>query len=332
MTPIAPHITAFLRERHASEQTRAAYAYAFQLLFAFASERLRTRPSDLHLEQLDAPLVLAFLDHLQRERDNGVRSRNARLAAIRSFMRFVEHRVPSALDQIRRVLAIPVQRADVRLVGHLSAAEVRALLDAPSAASRLGIRDRAMLFLGVTGGLRVSELVGLRADDVRFEGRHVEIRVRGKGRRERALLLWRQVGDALRAWLALRGDAPCPELFLAATGNAMTRSGFEYVLRKHVLAATTVCPSLVGRRVSPHQLRHTCALNTLRATGDLRKVALWLGHASQKTTEIYLQADPTEKIAALESVVPPMLRPGRFQPPDRLIASLAPTKTQASRA
>lgn len=328
MTPIAPHITAFLRERLTSDHTRAAYAYAFQLLFTFASGRLGVAPSDLAFEHLDAPLVLAFLEHIQQERRNGPRTRNARLAAIRSFIRFVEHRVPSALDQIRRVLAIPVQRADSRLVRHLRTDESHAILDAPSSASRIGIRDRAMIYLCLTGGLRVSELVGLRTEELRFDGRYVEIRVRGKGRKERALLLWKQVGDAIRAWLAVRGNAACPELFLSAIGRPMTRSGFEYVLRKHARAAAAACPSLDGRRVSPHVLRHTCALDTLRATGDLRKVALWLGHASQKTTEIYLQADPTEKIEALESMVPPRLRPGRFQPPDRLIASFTQSSTR----
>jgi len=199
MTTIAPHIAAFLRQRLTCENTRAAYAYAFQLLFTFASKRLSVTPSDLQIESIDAPLVLAFLDHIQAERGNGARTRNTRLAAIRSFMRFVEHRVPAALDQIRRVLAIPMRRTDMRLVRHLSIAESRAVLDAPDPASRLGIRDRAMLYLGLTGGLRVSELVGLRLDAVRFEGRYVEIRVRGKGRKERALLLWKQVGDAIRA-------------------------------------------------------------------------------------------------------------------------------------
>lgn len=327
MPLIAPHISAFLRQRLTCENTRAAYAYAFQLLFAFASKRLGVAPSDLQIENIDAPLVLAFLDHIQAERGNRAHTRNTRLAAIRSFMRFVEHRVPSALDQIRRVLAIPMQRTDIRLVRHLSTAESRSVLDAPDPTSRLGIRDRAMLYLGLTGGLRVSELVGLRLDEVRFEGRYVEIRVRGKGRKERALLLWKQVGDALRAWLAIRGTAICPELFLSAAGKPMTRSGFEYVVRKHVRAAATACPSLTGKSVSPHTLRHTCALDTLRATGDIRKVALWLGHASQSTTEIYLQADPTEKIEAIESAVPLRLRPGRFRPQDRLIASLTPRRT-----
>lgn len=329
MTPIAPHISAFLRERLTCEHTRAAYAYAFQLLFTFASTRMGVTPSNLQIEHLDAPLVLAFLESLQHERANSARTRNTRLAAIRSFMRFLEHRLPSALDQIRRVLAIPVQRTDTRLVPHLSTGESHAVLDAPDPTSRLGIRDRAMLYLGVTGGLRVSELIGLRLDDVRFDGRYVEIRVRGKGRKERALLLWKEVGDAIRAWLAIRGTAACPELFLTARAHPMTRSGFAYVLRKHVRAAEAAQPSLTGKRISPHTLRHTCALTTLRATGDLRKVSLWLGHAQQSTTEIYLQVDPTDKIEALESTVPIRLRPGRFRPTDRLLASLRPVKMQS---
>ena len=326
MTPVAPHIAAFLRERITSENTRATYAYAFQLLFTFASKRLGVAPSDLQIEHLDAPLVLAFLAHVEQDRGNGAATRNTRLAAVRSFMRFIEHRLPAALDQIRRVLAIPQKRKDTRLVKHLSVAESRAVLDAPDPASRLGIRDRAMLYLGLTGGLRVSELVGLRLDDVQFQDRYVEIRVRGKGRKERALLLWKQVGDAIRAWLAIRGQTASPELFVAATSHPMSRSGFEYVLRKHIRTAAVACPSLAARSISPHTLRHTCALDTLRATGDLRKVSLWLGHANQSTTEIYLQADPTEKIGMVESGVPHRLRPGRFRPTDRLLASLMVNK------
>jgi site-specific recombinase XerD len=310
------------RERQASEHTTATYAYCFQMLFEFASARLGVRPSDLQVEHIDAPLVLEFLEHLQRERGNGGRTRNARLAAIKSFMRFLEHRVPAALEQIRRVLAVPVQRTDKPLVRHLSPEETQALLDAPDPTTRLGLRDRAMIYLGVTGGLRVSELVGVRIGSVRFEGRYVEVCLLGKGRRERSLLLWKQVGDALRAWLAVRGEVPAPELFVSATGKAMTRAGFEYILGKHAKAAAAKCPSIAQRRVSPHVLRHTCALNVLKATGDLRKVALWLGHASQQTTEVYLRVDPVERIEALETVVPPTLRPGRFTPPDRLIEML----------
>jgi len=331
MTPIAPHITAFLQKRlavdqRASPHTCDTYAYAFQLLFEFMSQKLGVAPADLQLEQLDPPLVLQFLEHLQKERGNSPRTRNARLAAIRSFMRFVEHRVPSALDQVRRIRAIPVQKTHMRLVRHLTVEEYRALLDAPDPTTRLGIRDRAMLHLALTGGLRVSELVGLRLDEVEFSGRYVEVRVRGKGRRERVLTLWKSVGDSIRAWLAVRGKAPAPELFLNAWNKPMTRSGFECVLAKNVTAAAAQCPSLRDRRVSPHVLRHTCALNTLQATRDLRKVSLWLGHASTQTTNIYLQADPTEKLEALAAMKPPAPRPGKFRPPDRLIASLRAPK------
>src|SRR6266545_2859588 len=167
-----------------------------------------------------------------------------------------------------------------------------ALLDAPEPTTRLGLRDRAMLLLALTGGLRVSELVGLRLDEVQFTGRYVDVRVRGKGRRERALTLWKSVGDTIRAWLAVRGEAPTPELFLNAWGKPLTRSGFECVLAKHVAATAARCPSLRAKRVSPHVLRHSCALTTLQATRDLRNVSLWLGHARTQTTDIYLQADP----------------------------------------
>lgn len=327
MTPIAPHITAFLRqrlpvERRASQHTTDAYAYAFTLLFEFTSARFGVRPSEIALEQIDAPLVLDFLAHLQSERRSSSRTRNARLAAIKSFMRFVEHRAPAALEQTRRVLAIPAQRTDTALVPHLNMAEVKAILDAPDPTTRMGIRDRALLYVGFAGGLRVSELVGLRLAEISFEGRYVEVVVRGKGRRQRALLLWKEPADALRAWLAVRGDGIVPELFFNAGGQALTRSGFEHILRKHVSTASASCPSLTSRRVSPHVLRHTCAMNTLRATGDIRKVALWLGHANQRTTEIYLQGDTTEKLAALEAMTLPSLRPGTFRPPDRLIAAL----------
>ena len=335
MTPIAPHVTAFFQKRlavelRASRDTCDTYAYAFQLLFEFMSRRLGVAPADLALEALDAPLVLEFLEHLQKARHNSARTRNARLAAIRSFMRFVEYRVPSALDQIRRVRAIPAQRTDTRIVRHLTADEQRALLDAPEPSTRLGIRDRAMLLLALAGGLRVSELVGVCLAELQFTGRYVDVRVRGKGRRERALTLWKSVGDAIRTWLAVRGEAPAPELFLNAWGKSMTRSGFQRVLAKHVAAAATRCPSLRQKRVSPHALRHTCALNTLQATRDLRKVSLWLGHASTQTTDVYLQADPTEKLEALAVMKAPALRPGKFRPPDRLIAALRASTVMCS--
>ena len=326
MTPIAPHLTAFFRERlplqrGASPHTCESYAYSFQLLLEFASDRLNVTPSKLYLEQLDAALVMEFLAHLEAVRDNGPRTRNARLAAIKSFMRFVEHRVPSVLEQSLRILAIPSKRADIPLIRYLSMAEMQAILNAPDVRTRAGIRDRAMLHVGFVAGLRVSELTGLLLTAVTLQPPPT-LRVVGKGRKERSLPLWKQTAGDLRAWLAVRGDPPAPELFLNASGRPMTRVGFTYILRKHVSSAAKTCPSLREKRVSPHVLRHSCAMMIYQATGDLRKVSLWLGHAQMQTTEIYLRADPVEKIEIIEAVTPPSLRRGRFNVPDKLIASL----------
>jgi integrase/recombinase XerD len=326
MIPIAPHISAYLRERlpnerKASPHTSDTYAYGFQLLFQFASDRLACAPAALQLEHLDAPLVLAFLEHLQTRRSNSSSTRNARLAAIKSFMHFLEYRVPSALEQLRQVLAIPFQKTDVHLVRHLTQAEMQAILDAPNPSTRDGIRDRAMLHLAFTGGLRVSELVGLKIGDATFRAGYIDILVMGKGRKQRLLTLWKTVAGSLRAWLSIRGDASALELFLNARAQPLTRSGFKHILKKHVLVAAQKCPSLKTKRVSPHVCRHTCALNTLRATGDIRKVALWLGHESIQSTEVYLRADPSEKREMLEAVLPPTLKRGSFRPADKLIAS-----------
>ena len=326
MTPIASHITAFLRERlplqrRASPHTCESYAYTFQLLFTFASERLALAPSDLCLEHLDAQIVMDFLAHLETQRGNGPSTRNTRLAAIKSFMRFVEYRVPSILDQIRRVLAIPQKKADQPLVNSLSMAEMQAILDAPDVRTRYGIRDRAMMHLCFAAALRVSELLTLSMTALTFHPTPM-IQVQGKGRRERALPLWRQTADDLQAWLAVRSDTTAPHVFLSAHGRVMTRMGFTHLLHKYVRLAAQGCPSLNEKHVTPHVLRHTCALIILQATGDLRKVSLWLGHADMQTTEVYLRADPTDKIAALEAVMPPALRRGEFTVPDKLIASL----------
>lgn len=327
MTAIAPHMSSWLRQRlpveqGASPHTCDAYATTFQLLFGFASKRLRVTPSEMTFEQLDAPLVLAFLDHIQQERGCGGRTRNARLAAIKAFMRFMEYREPASLEQIRCVLAIPSQRVTTKPIKHLEPAEVQAILDAPDPTSREGIRDRTMLHVAVTSGMRVSELVGLRRDEVTFRERYIDLYVRGKGRKDRVLTLWKAVADSVRSWLSVRGDASVPELFLNGRNDAITRSGVEYILDKHVATDAKQCPSLSGKRVSPHVLRHTCAMTTLRATRDIRKVALWLGHSSTQTTEMYLSQDPIDKLETLEAVIPPALRPGTFSPPDKLIALL----------
>ena len=325
MPPIAPHITAFLRERlplerGASDQTCASYAYAFPLLFTFASQRLRLRPSDLCLEHLDAALVMDFLAHLEAERGHSARTRNARLAAIKSFMKFVEYRVPSSLEQSRRLLAIPTKQTDLPLVHHRSMAEMHAILDAPNVRMRAGLRDRAMIHLCFAAGLRVSALLTLPLTALTFHPPPT-VHIQGKGRRERALPLWKQTADDLRAWVAVRGPLTVPAVFLSAHGRAMTRMGFTHMLHKYRGLAATSCPSLKAQHLTPHVLRHTCAMMSLQATGDLRKVSRWLGHADIQTTAVYLRADPTEKLAALESIMPPALRRGQFTVPDKLIAS-----------
>jgi integrase/recombinase XerD len=326
VTPLAPLLTAFLRnhlprERGCSVHTAEAYAHTFRILLVFAAEKHGTSPSALALEQIDATLVLEFLEHLETKRGNKTRTRNARLAGVKSFAHFLEYRVPSALGQIRQILAIPVKKADEALVDYLDRRELQALLDAPDPTTRQGTRDRAMLHVTFAAGLRVSELVGLRLEDLQTHP-HASIRVRGKGRKERLLPLWKETAKALRAWLAVRGDLASPELFLNDRGAPLTRSGFEYILGKYVERAVAGCPSLASKRVSPHVLRHTCAMHTLQATRDVRKVSLWLGHASMKSTEIYLRADPTEKLDALAAGTAPCLRPGRFQAPDKLLAML----------
>jgi integrase/recombinase XerD len=326
MTALALHLAAFLREhlpheRKASPHTCAAYAYSFQLLVCFAASRLKAQPRHLEVEQLDAPLVLDFLKHVESQRHNSARTRNARLAAINSFFRFLEYRMPSCLDQSRRIHAIPMKKTDEPLVRYLTRKEMQALLNAPDKRAKFGIRDHAMLHLAFAAGLRVSELISLRLDHL--DGQTCSsIHVMGKGRRERVLPLWKDTAAALRTWLSVRPRNTGPERFPSAAGRAMTRSGFGYILAKHVATAARSEPSIVKKRVSPHVLRHSCAVHTLQATRDVRKVSLWFGHANLQSTEIYLRADPTEKLEALTAVAPLGVKRGRFHPPDKLLAML----------
>jgi len=326
MTPIAPLITSFLREhmpieRGYSPHTCQTYAHAFRLLFMFAADHLGKRPSQLCVEDITSKLVLGFLVHIEKTRSNSAVTRNSRLAAIKAFMRYLELKVPVAIEQAHQIRAIPTKRHDQTLVKHLSLSEVRAVLDAPNLSSRSGIRDRAMLHLCFACGLRVSELVELPLEAVSLR-QPPSIRVMGKGRRERCLPLWKDTAKDVRAWLAVRGPVATPELFVNSAGEAMSRAGFEYILEKHFRSASKVLPELLGRTVSPHQLRHSCAVIMLQATRDVRKVALWLGHSDIRTTEAYLRADPSEKLEAMEAVLPPNLRRGRFKAPDALLTSL----------
>jgi integrase/recombinase XerD len=326
MTALAPPLARFLREhlprdQRASPHTCDAYAYSFQLLVTFAAQQLRKLPSQLEIEDLGVSMILSFLDHIEQNRGNTARSRNARLAAIRSFFRFLEYREPACLDQALRIRAIPTKKTDEALVASLSRAEIQTLIDAPDPRTASGVRDRAMLHLAFSAGLRVSELVGLHLNQLDLRT-PCAIHVIGKGRRERVLPLWKESVAALRAWLAVRAPRQDGTLFLNAAGLAMTRSGFEYILAAHVATAAKSLPSIAAKRITPHVLRHSCAMHMLQATHDLRKVALWLGHASLQSTEVYLRADPTEKLEALSAGAAPTLRPGKFRPPDKLIAML----------
>lgn len=334
MTALAPHLAAFLRdhlprERDVSPHTVTAYASSFALLVRFAAERHKRRPTDLTIEDLGPDLIMAFLDHVENSRGNTARTRNARFAAIRSFFRYIEYRVPICLDLALRIRSLPAKRVDSALIDHLNGDEIKALLAAPDPRTRGGTRDRAMLHLAYACGLRVSELLLLQMQD--FPPRSLAtVRIMGKGRRERVLPLWRETQAVLRAWIAVRPDAPALELFLNANGQPLSRDGFAFRLTQHVGTAAKKQPSLLGKRVTPHVLRHSCAMHTLAATGDIRKVALWLGHASIQSTEVYLRADPEEKLQILAAHTSPAIRPGRFKPPsDALIMMLNDVRKRA---
>lgn len=326
MTPIAPHISAFLEDflpnqRGSSPHTVDAYAYGFRLLFLFAANSRKLRPCDLNLEDLDCQLITEFLEDLETNRGCKAVSRNARLGAIKSFFRFLEFRVPSALSQIAQILAIPFKKTESKLIAYLNKQEVEALLQAPNLQTRLGLRDYAMIQLMLTTGLRVSELLNLGLSNVTFQP-SATIRIQGKGRKERILPLGNTSLKTLRQWLAVRGNPPAPELFVNAQGEPMSRWGFAYILKKHVQQAAVLCPSLKHKSISPHVLRHTCAMVVLDATHDIRKVSLWLGHSSTQTTEIYVRADPSEKQDTIEAITPLNLRKGRFKPQDKLLATI----------
>ena len=330
MADLAPPLATFLRDylprdRGTSRHTVESYALCFKLLVVFAADKHGIRPCTLDIGHLDIATLLEFLEHLERDRGNGVRTRNARLAAIKAFFRFLEFRHPGHLDLAAQVRQIPAKKGNVPLIGSLDRAETRALLDAPDPGTVAGTRDRAMLCLTYNAGLRVSELVGLAVDDLRMPALD-EVHIIGKGRRERILPLWRETRRALRDWLAVRPKSADRHLFLNAMGTGMTRRGFAKRLALHAQTAAHSVPSIAGKTVSPHLLRHACALHTLEATGDVRKVSLWLGHSSLQTTEMYLQADPTDKLDTLDRWRPPSLKKGKFKGvKDELLAMLAGT-------
>jgi len=326
MSALAPTLEAFftdrlLREREASPNTIAAYRDCFRLLLRFAAERTGIEPHRLEVSDLDAGLVAAFLDHLESERGCGARTRNARLAAIRSLYRYAALRHPEHAATIARVLAIPPKRFERGLVTFLTEEEIEALLAAPDRSSRAGRRDRALLILAAQTGLRAAELTGLRIQDIEL-GRGAHVSCVGKGRKQRITPLTEPTTAVLRAWLEERGREAEGPLFPTRTGGPMSRDALERRIAKHTAAAAERCPSLGGKKVTAHVLRHTAAMRLLQAGVDTSVIALWLGHEQVETTQVYLRADLRIKERALARTTPPSANPGRYRPPDALLAFL----------
>ena len=308
-------------QQNASPQTVAAYRDSFRLLLQFAHQHMGRAPECLELKDVDAPLVLAFLDHLERDRHNTIRSRNARLAAIRSFVHFAAFKEPAALPGIQRVLAIPMKRFDKPLLGFLSKDEIQAILDAPPSDRWTGQRDRIMFATLYNTGARVSELTGLRVTDVVLDGSAC-VHLHGKGRKARRVPLWRTTTTQLRQWLPRIDGRPDRPLFPSAVGGRLTRPAVTAWLRLAVQRAATQCPSLTNRRVSPHCVRHSTAMHMLQAGVDITVIALWLGHENPTTTHMYVEADLAMKERALQVVQPPRIKQTRYRPTDRVLAFL----------
>jgi len=326
VTTLAPTLQAFFtdrlaRQRHASGQTVAAYRDTWRLLLTFAAGRTGKQPGQLDIADLDAPLIGSFLDHLEQDRGNSPRTRNARLAAVRSLFGYAALRHPEHADSIARVMAIPAKKYDKALVTWLTEPEVSALLAAPDKATWAGRRDHAMLALTAQTGLRISELTGLTCADVHLgAGPHVSCH--GKGRKERITPLTKNTIAVLRAWLAERQGAPGQPLFPNRTGGRLSRDAVEKRLARHVTAASAACPSLAAKHPTAHTLRHTAAMRLLRAGVDTSVIALWMGHEQADTTQIYLHADLEIKEKALAKTAPANTKPGRYKPPDQLLAFL----------
>jgi site-specific recombinase XerD len=326
MTSLAPLLEAFFterlqRQRQASPHTIAAYRDAFRLLLGFAEKRLGKPPSRLLLADVDAPFVSVFLDHLEKDRGNGARSRNARLAAVRSFFRFASSHEPAHGALIQRVLAMPQKRFDRLLVTFLTRAEIEALLAEPDRMTWLGRRDHALLALAVQTGLRVSELTRLRVEDLVF-GVGAHVRCQGKGRKERCTPLTRQTAAVMRAWLAENRATVTDIVFPSLRRTPLSRDAVERLVSRYADAAARRCPTLARKHVTPHVLRHSTAVSLLEAGVDRSLIALWLGHESVETTQMYLDADLAMKERALARTAPPHVGPSRFQPRDSLLVFL----------
>jgi len=310
-----------MRQRQASPHTIASYRDTFCLLLQFAQKRLQKPPSNLTVPELDTPLLGAFLDHLERERGNSARSRNVRLAAIHSFFRYVALHAPEHSAVAQRVLAMPSKRYLRRPIAFLTAVEVDALLAAPNLTTWSGRRDRAILMLAVKTGLRAAELTGLHCQDIVF-GAGAHVRCDGKGRKTRCTPLGKDTVLVLRNWMRERQGPPSEPLFPSTRGTALSHDALQYLLNKHLTAARQRCPSLTRKRVTPHVLRHTLAMDLLHHGATATVIALWLGHESPETTSIYLHADMQLKERALAATTPKNIKLPRFRPSDRIMAFL----------
>jgi site-specific recombinase XerD len=310
-----------MAQLHASPHTVASYRDTFRLLLAFAQERLGKAPTLLTPQDLDAPFIGSFLNHLEKDRANGAASRNIRLAAIHSFFRYVALQEPSLGALAQRVLAIPCKRRRTRPIDFLTRSEIEALLATPDQTTRTGRRDRTLLLVAAQTGLRAAELIGLRFQDVAL-GCGAHVRCLGKGRRERCTPLRKDAVLSLRAWMRELNLGPSDPVFPNARGQPLSHDGLAYILAKHVAIARGRCPSLAQKRITPHVLRHSLAMDLLQHGIDRSVIALWLGHQSMETTQIYLHANLQLKEQALAKTKQFKGRAGRFRPTDRLLAFL----------
>ena len=310
-----------MRQRKASPNTIASHRDTFRLLLKFAQQCLKKEPSKLAIEDLDTPFIGSFLDYIEKERGNVARTRNVRLAGIHSFFKYVALEEPSYSALAQRILAIPNKRFKCKPIEFLTRLEIDALLAAPDQSTWAGRRDKALLLVAVQTGLRVSELVGLRCKDIEF-GTGAHVRCIGKGRKERCTPLRKEIVVVLRAWLRERNCDSSEPLFPNAHGTQLSRDGVEYLLAKHVKTARKHCPTLKKKRISPHVLRHSTAMDLLQHGVDRTVIALWLGHEKVETTQIYLHADMKLKEQALNKVTPVNIRLKRFRPDDELLEFL----------
>ena len=326
MTALAPTLQKFFTDRLASQRaasphTIAAYRDTFRLLLGFTHDTTGTPPERLDLTDLDAVLVGRFLVHLEHDRGNSVRTRNARLAAVHSFYRYAAFEHPEHAALIQRVLAIPSKRHNKAIVTYLTDIELDTVLAAVNTSTWLGRRDHVLIATAAQTGLRVSELTSLTLNRTTL-GTGAHVTCLGKGRKHRATPLTANTVAVLRAWLTERGGQPDDPVFPTRQGHHLSQDAIAKLLTKHATAAARSCPSIAAKTVTPHTLRHTAAMRLLHAGVDTTVIALWLGHESIETTNIYLHADMTIKQRAIDRTTPPHVKPGRYQPPDKLIAFL----------